>query len=133
MTQQFLKKMSSSDKSNVLIWNELVPAHIQPTISSQILYVCKTLHMNELEIALWSVCVDGHTWRELELDSNMILLLIAFQVKVLSDPNLSNILIARKKAIFTIKNCARCIVISQDNIAIGFRMGVILSSFLLTN
>lgn len=51
---------------------------------SQLLYVCKLLHMNELEIVMWSLNIElaNIDWVKCNLDQPVILLTAGFQAKV---------------------------------------------------
>lgn len=82
-TLQYLKRMSTSDKSN-LYSLLIVPAYPRSSLFSVLIYVCKLLHLNELEALQWSLCVESGNidWKRSDLDHAIILLLTGFQVKV---------------------------------------------------
>lgn len=44
--------------------------------------ISKTLHLNELEIALWAILLDQYNWTEEGIDDYMFLLTVAYQSKV---------------------------------------------------
>jgi len=60
-------------------------------------------HMNELEIALWSLWVDKNNWHDPVLTINQLLLITGFQVKVKFYYIGSNILIRIRQWILILK------------------------------
>jgi len=60
-----------------------VPANVkQPTVHKQLAKVCKLFHMNELEIAVWSLWVEEQGWTGESMNLEDFLLITAMQVKV---------------------------------------------------
>eukprot|EP00826_Nyctotherus_ovalis_P060622 TRINITY_DN8528_c0_g1_i30.p1 TRINITY_DN8528_c0_g1~~TRINITY_DN8528_c0_g1_i30.p1 ORF type:complete len:406 (-),score=107.63 TRINITY_DN8528_c0_g1_i30:80-1297(-) len=80
-TLQYLKRMSNSSKSNRALM--VVPGYPRSELFSILLYVCKLLHMNELETLQWSLCAESEhiDWSRKDLSQSIILLLTGFQAK----------------------------------------------------
>lgn len=78
-TIQFLRRMAESNKS-MSITKDIGNECSLPNMFSTVLYICKLLHMNELEIALWSLCLESANKKDLELA--VVLLVTAYQAKV---------------------------------------------------
>lgn len=66
----------------------VVPGYPRSNLFSVLLYVCKLLHLNELEVLQWSVCAESGSveWDRKDLSQSIILLLLGFQVKQLFNP-----------------------------------------------
>ena len=82
-TLQFLKQMSNS-RFCIIMTSYLVSDFIQTDLFSQLLYIVKIFHMNELEITLWIIYLDSidiMCFNE-DFDQPTVLLLTAFQAKV---------------------------------------------------
>jgi len=77
-TIQFLRKVAESNKC--IKYFTLGVEYSSANIFSSILYVCKLLHMNELEITLWSLCLESTNKKDLDLA--IVLLVTAYQAKV---------------------------------------------------
>jgi hypothetical protein len=62
----------------------LVPGYPRSELFSVLLYVCKLLHMNELEVLQWSLYTESESinWVREDLSLSTILLLTGFQAKV---------------------------------------------------
>lgn len=71
--QQFLKKMSYSPSIPPFLSRDIVLTKINQ--------ICKLLHMNELEVALWSYWADSLNWSIGKCDLNLFLHLTGFQAK----------------------------------------------------
>ncbi len=84
-SQLFLKKMASSKKSISRPIPAVVPLTVkQHTIFKQLARVCKLLHMNELEIVVWSLWVDDNNWAEDKANFEDFLMITGLQAKVFS-------------------------------------------------
>lgn len=71
--QLFLKRVSNSDKIPISVRNQ--------GIFKQVTKVCKLLHMNELEITVWSLHLDELEWTTEGLAIEMFLVVTAMQAK----------------------------------------------------
>jgi len=76
-TLQFLRKMANNPK---------IPVHMQGGLFSGLLYVCKLLHLNEVEICQWSLLFENvlDLWEKGGFDQTIILLITGYQSKVFS-------------------------------------------------
>jgi hypothetical protein len=77
-TIQFLRKVAESNKCIKLF--TLGAEYSLANMFSSILYICKLLHMNELEITLWSLCLESANKKDNDL--SVVLLVTAYQAKV---------------------------------------------------
>jgi len=74
-SQLFLKKMSNSKK---------IPSSLKhQQILKQLTKICKILHMNELEIATWSLIADKLEWKIEDLSLDDFIFVIGIQAKSL--------------------------------------------------
>jgi len=71
--QLFLKRVSNSDRIPISVRN-------QGTFK-QVTKICKLLHMNELEITVWSLYLEQLEWNTNGLPAETFLLIIAVQAK----------------------------------------------------
>lgn len=85
--------------------------------------------MNELEISLWSLYLESTNKKD--LDQSTILLLTAYQAKVVQNFNNRNILIQKMKVIFTIRKFVNYIPDLQVGMEIGSVMNKTNLYFLL--
>lgn len=67
----FLKKMCPSDET----------AQSDPTIFRELTKVCKLMHMDELEVAAWSLHTDKLKWEMEDLLLEDFLIVTAIQIK----------------------------------------------------
>jgi len=85
-SQLFLKRMSTSKKSNSSIIHIIVPLNARKqSIPKLITKMCKLLHLNELEIVAWSLWIDENNWNEndtTEMSMENFLFITSLQIKV---------------------------------------------------
>jgi hypothetical protein len=74
--------MSRSKKSiDVLL--SVVPILLKnKELIGKLVEITKVLHLNELEIAIWSLVLDSLEWTQQGIGRDTFLFVIAFQVKV---------------------------------------------------
>lgn len=77
-TIQFLRKMAEYNKS--ILCRYIGNDYPLSSMFTSVLYICKLLHMNELEVSLWSMCMESAGRKDLEL--SIVLLVTAYQAKV---------------------------------------------------
>lgn len=71
--QLFLKRMCNS---------ECIPSSIRcQTLFKQLIKVCKLMHLNELEITIWSLWLDQIAWDIKDLSVDTFLIITSMQVK----------------------------------------------------
>lgn len=71
--QLFLKRVSNSDKIPISARNQGIFKHVTK--------ICKLLHMNELEITVWSLYLEQLEWSIERLGVEMFLVVSAMQAK----------------------------------------------------
>eukprot|EP00826_Nyctotherus_ovalis_P030419 TRINITY_DN2428_c0_g2_i3.p1 TRINITY_DN2428_c0_g2~~TRINITY_DN2428_c0_g2_i3.p1 ORF type:complete len:155 (-),score=34.86 TRINITY_DN2428_c0_g2_i3:22-486(-) len=72
-TLQFLREMTRSNKIPSLLKNK--------DLLSKLVEITKVLHLNELEIAVWSLVLDSLEWSQPGIGRETFLFVIAFQAK----------------------------------------------------
>lgn len=82
-TVQFLKRMAESSARNFLLV-KIVAQYFKSDLFTQLLYVCKLLHMNEVEIVVWSLEIESAKtdWVKSAADQPVVFLIAGFQAKV---------------------------------------------------
>jgi len=74
--------MSRSEKSNSPFLN-VVPVLLKnKELMEKLIEITKMLHLNELEIAVWSLVLDSLGWIQQGIGRDTFLFVIAFQTKV---------------------------------------------------
>ena len=77
-TFEYLKYIINSNKCISL--RMMVTENLQSTLFQELIFICKILHFNEMEVLQWSLFIDKIDWESKHRQD--ILLVTAFQAKV---------------------------------------------------